>query len=89
MGGRNYVPPPDSALAPNVAPGREFWMDWEGADAGQPQPPPIPPAIVDPTLPNATRISIAEQLYSRFLGQGFDEATARSMADARALQMIP
>lgn len=89
MGGRNNVPPPDAACAPNVAPGREFWTDWEVADACEPHAPPIEPAVVDLSKPNLSRLALSDQLYGSYRNQGYDDATARSLADARALQMIP
>ena len=89
MTGRNYVPPPDSALAPNVAPGREFWNDWQGIDDFDPGPLPLEMAAVDLTKPNFTRVSLADQFYTANLNAGQDAVTARSNADARALQMIP
>jgi hypothetical protein len=87
--GRNHVPPPDSALAPNVAPGREFWLDTMGDDADDPAPLPIRPETVDLAKPNLTRINLAAQLFVLNLNAGQDDATARANADARALQMIP
>jgi hypothetical protein len=89
VAGRNYVPPPDSALAPNVPPGREFWNNWRGDDADEPGPLPVQPAIVDLSKPNLTRLGLAEQLYVVNLNAGQDAVTARANADARALQMIP
>ena len=89
MAGRNYVPLPDSALAPNVAPGREFWNNWQGDDADEPGPLPVQPAVVDLSMPNLTRLALADQLYVANLNAGQDAVTARANADARALQMIP
>jgi hypothetical protein len=89
MGGRRHVPPPCSAAAPNVAPGREFWANWEGDDAGQPGPLPVTPATLDLSKPNLSRLALADQLYTQYLNAGNDDVTARSLADARALEMIP
>jgi hypothetical protein len=85
---RNHVPPPDAALAPNVAPGREFWLDQFQGDDDQPAPTPIAPDPVDLTKPNLTRSSIADQLFTQFLAAGQDAVTARANADARALEMV-
>lgn len=88
MGGRNHVPPPDAAPAPNIAPGREFWTDWEGVDAGQPQIVVIP-ATPDLSKPNLSRIALADTLFAQNIAAGQDAVTARANADARALQMTP
>lgn len=89
MSGRNHIPPPCYALAPNVAPGREFWDDWEGEDAGQPGPQPVTPAVPDLSKPNLSRIALADQLYTQYLNAGNDAVTARGLADTRALEMVP
>jgi hypothetical protein len=89
MGGRNHVPPPDAAPAPNTAPGRLFFdrvhVDDEQDFAS------VPPEAAAPDLskPNLTRLTLADQLYGRYLNDGQDAVTARANADARALQMIP
>ncbi len=83
---RNHVPPPGSALAPNTAPGRLFWDD---NGAGEDHLPPPVNAVVNLALPNLTRIAMADQLYGGYLALGNSPATARTLADARALQMIP
>jgi len=89
MAGRNHVPPPNAAPAPNVAPGREFWLDQFNGDDDQPAPTPIAPDPVDLTKPNLTRESLADQLFGQYLNQGQDAVTARVNADARALEMVP
>ncbi len=89
MAGRNHVGPPCSAPAPNVAPGREFWTNWEGDDAGQAGPLPVTPFVPDLSKPNLSRIAIADQLYTQFLAAGQNAVTARANADTRALEMIP
>jgi hypothetical protein len=89
MGGRNHIPPPDAAPAPNVAPGREFWTDWEGADVGQPRAPLPVPTEVDLSKPNLSRLALADTLYAQNIAAGQDDATARANADACALVMIP
>lgn len=88
---RNYVPPPRSALAPNVAPGREFWNNWEGDDAFSCDPSALAlmPVVVDLSKPNATRIALADHFYGIYRNAGQDTVTARANADARALQMVP
>lgn len=89
MGGRNHVPPPCSAPAPNVAPGREFWNNWEGDDAGQAGALPVAPLVPDLSKPNLSRVALADQFYTLNLNAGQDTVTARANADARALEMIP
>lgn len=91
MSGRRYVGPPCSALAPNVAPGREFWNNWEGDDAWERggHALPLVPATIDLSKPNTTRIGLADQLYTLNLNAGQAAVTARANADARALEMIP
>jgi hypothetical protein len=89
MSGRHHVPPPGAAPAPNVATGRQFWTNWEGNDVCQPAAPPITPAVIDLTKPNLSRLALADTLYGTYRTQGYDDATARSLADARALVMIP
>jgi hypothetical protein len=86
---RNHVLPPDAALAPNVAPGREFWTDQFQGDDDQPAPALIQPDPVDLSKPNLTRESLADQLFGQYLNQGQDAVTARANADARALEMVP
>jgi hypothetical protein len=51
----------------------------------------VPPEAAAPDLskPNLTRLTLADQLYGRYLNDGQDAVTARANADARALQMIP
>lgn len=89
MGGRNHIPPPDPAPAPNTAPGRLFF-DERTQDEEQPgELVPPTPAVPDLTKPNITRQLIADQLFSLYLNQGQDAVTARANADARALQMVP
>lgn len=83
---RNHVPPPDSALAPNTAPGRLFWDDNK---AGEDHLPPPTAAVVNLSAPNLTRIAMADQLFAAFVTEGYDLVTARALADARALEMIP
>jgi hypothetical protein len=89
MGGRNHIPPPDAALAPNVAPGREFWADWQRNDVEQASFPPPAPTVVDLTKPNLSRIALSDTLFAQNIVAGQDAATARANADARALQMVP
>jgi hypothetical protein len=89
MAGRNHVEPPGSALAPNVAPGREFWTDWEGEDAGQRGSLTVTPFVPDLSKPNLTRLAVADHLYAQFFSAGQDAMTARTNADAQALAMIP
>lgn len=89
MGGRNHIPPPAAALAPNVAPGREFWNDWEGADAVQPRADNAVVVTPDLTKPNLSRIALADTLFAQNSAAGQDAVTARANAEARALQMIP
>lgn len=86
---RHHVAPPCSAPAPNVAPGREFWTNWEGDDFGQCAPPPFSPVEVDLSRPNNTRVALSSQLYTIYLNAGNDAATAQALADARALAMVP
>ena len=91
MSGRNHVPPPEPALAPNTAPGRLFF-DKASVDQDTSEDyhlPPPTPAAIDPAAPNLTRQLLAEQLYVQNLTAGQDETTARANADARALQMVP
>lgn len=83
---RNHVPPPDSALAPNTAPGRLFWDDNK---SGEDHLPPPVGAIVNLSAPSLTRIAMADQLFSALVMAGSDSVTARLLADARALEMIP
>lgn len=88
---RNHVPPPDAASAPNVAPGREFWADQfrgEDVDAGALKSEP-PRTTVDSAAPNLTRLALSDQLYGQYLAAGNDDATARALASARALVMVP
>jgi hypothetical protein len=84
---RNYVAPPDAAPATNIAPGREWKLvppeEYEHASD-----PPIA-RVVDAGRPNMTRYSIAEQLFVRHLDSGIERSTARALADATALQMVP
>ncbi len=90
MGGRNHVPPPDAALAPNTAPGRLFFDKVhadDDEDAHQVIPP--TPADIDPAAPNLTRLNLADMLFGQYVAAGQDEVTARANADARALQMVP
>jgi hypothetical protein len=89
MGGRNHVPPPDPALAPNTAPGRLFFDERTKDDVVVDELVPPVPAEVDLSKPNLTRLAIADQLYTLYLNQGQDPETARANADARALQMVP
>jgi hypothetical protein len=89
MGGRNHVPPPDAALAPNTAPGRLFFDQVSVDDETDYHVEPPIAADVDLNAPNLTRLNLAEQLYGRYLAEGQDAITARANADARALQMIP
>lgn len=84
---RHHVPPPDSAPATNVAPGRE-WMMLPSEEYEESLPPALP-REVDGSLSNTTRLLIAEQLFSRYLAEGQDAEAARVLADARALQMVP
>lgn len=86
MAGRNHVPPPDSALAPNTAPGRLFWDD-NGAGEFHLDPP--TPAVVDLTKPNLTRLALSDTFYGQNVAAGQDTVTARANANARALQMVP
>jgi hypothetical protein len=90
MGGRNHVPPPDAALAPNTAPGRLFW-DKVHADDDEDayQAVPAKPIVTDPGAPNLTRQNLADVLFSQNIMAGQDPETARANADARALQMVP
>jgi hypothetical protein len=90
MGGRNHVPPPDAALAPNTAPGRVFWDKVhadDDEDAHQVIPP--TPVALDVSKPNLTRLDLADTLFAQNIAAGQDSETARANADARALQMIP
>ena len=90
MTDRNHVPPPDAASSPNGAPGREFWLDRDG---GQPDDDiEIVPALAvtpDPSLPNLSRQALSDRLFSQYLAAGNTQSVARSLADARALQVIP
>lgn len=88
---RNHVQPPDAALSPNTAPGRAFFDDqFRGEDPNDGITHEPPTAITpDLTKPNLTRIAMSDQLYTQFLNAGNDAVTARALADARALQMIP
>ena len=90
MGGRNHVPPPDAALAPNTAPGRLFW-DKVHADDDEDayQDVPFEARVPDLTLPNLTRQNLADTLFAQNIGAGQDPETARANAEARALQMVP
>lgn len=89
MSGRRHVPPPGSALAPNVAPGREFWNDQLGSDADEAPLPAPTPAAVDLSKPNLSRLALADTLFAQNIAAGQDAETARANANARALEMIP
>jgi hypothetical protein len=88
--GRNHVPPPDAAVAPNTAPGRLFW-DKVHADDDEDayQAVPAEPVTVDIDAPNLTRQNLADVLFSQNIMAGQDEVTARANAEARALLMVP
>jgi hypothetical protein len=91
MSGRNHVPPPDAAPAPNTAPGRLFF-DKASVDQDTSEDYHLPPptsAAVDLTKPNLTRQMCADTLFAQYVAAGQDEATARANADARALLMVP
>ena len=86
----SHIPPPEPGLAPNNAPGREFWLDPYRDAPGEEDEPcaaPIVRAIIDPALPNLSQQQLVAQIYTQLVNLGTAQATALSLATARAALM--